>query len=79
MGTTLCGAAILTKSKALYVREIQFASSPSRGRPFCVSHTHTHTRAQRRFRAVTPDKQTINLPGEKDEDAYNIMHAYIII
>jgi len=31
-----CVVGILTKSQALYLREIQFASSPSHGRPFYV-------------------------------------------
>jgi len=47
-----------------------------------LAHTRTHTLTRhyaRRFRAVTPDKQTINLLGEKDENARVVCVLYNIV
>lgn len=72
---------ILTKSQALYSKFNLPHHLATAALSVYHSHAYTHTRktGTRWFRAVTPDKQTINLLGEKDEDARRIMYPYYIL
>lgn len=85
MGTTPFGGdGLLTKSQALYAKfnlphhPATAALSVYHLHTHTHKHTHTHARktGTRRFRAVIPDKQTINLLGEKDAASYNACVLY---
>jgi len=88
MGTMLSGASVyIDKIPSAIYAKFNLPHRPATAalsvyRSLTLTHTRTHTLTRhyaRRFRAATPDKQTINLLGEKDENARRICVLYNIV
>lgn len=78
------GATVYWQNPKRYTRNSICLIAQPRPPFLCITYTRTHTHAHthwhetgtRRFRAVIPDKQTINLLGEKDAASYNACVLY---